>query len=586
MVMMSWKQATALLMVSLLAPLGCGETGDELSPDGEFEDGADSGKADGSEFTECELSQVLIWVNDPATTVEVLRQAGVHTRAANNIIAYRDEIDDNATFDTTEELDDVRYVGPVAFQQLVAAIEADCAGRGDQAQVIFSPQEWDDSHLAAVVVAIDQAAMSLDIAMYSFSDSQIQSAIARALDRGVVVRMVFESANGDHNDPEGSTSARLEESGVDVRYINKIMHHKFVIIDGPQTTLDQAQNATLITGSANWSNSAGTRYDENTVILQGNVEALLRFQREFNHLWEHSRDLIWDENLEYFTTLEIAEAAILNDPSIDAVFTSDNFRVYENTRYGWTFSVNDDANVVSDRLVELIWSAEESIHVASGHLRSRPVAEALIARHEADPDLDIRVYLDNQEYISTYSQNAQLDDLEECLVEAGDDVGDQQDCMDRGFLFSYDLHEAGIPLRFKYYCYRWHYSYAVQMHHKYMVIDGRVLVSGSYNLSDNAEHNTMENIVIYDGAAFPALVAAFEENFETLWTTGVQEGLYADLMDEIENGTGDSFPIVFGSMALDWDQVTALKGLIRDSCADINTTDFRTHPERHYSCDR
>jgi phosphatidylserine/phosphatidylglycerophosphate/cardiolipin synthase-like enzyme len=582
----SWKLKTVLAALFLSLVFGCAGSEEELSPDGELEDGVSAGKADGSEFSDCELALVLDWVNDPATTAEVMQGAGVHTRAARNIAEYRDEIDENHLFDDIEELDDVYYVGPAAFRQLVAVVEGECAGRGDQAEVIFSPQVYEESHLAAVAEAIDGASLSLDIAMYSFRDARIQSAIERAIDRGVAVRMLFETANGDRRDPEGSSSARLEALGVDVRYINKIMHHKFVIIDGAQSSIEQARTGTLITGSANWSSSAGTRYDENTVIIRGNVEALLRFQREFNHLWTHSRDFLWNQDLEYFETMEVQEAAILDDPSIDALFTSANFRVYESSRYGWTFSVNDDANTVSDRLVDLIWSAETSIHLASGHLRSRPVAEALIARHEADPDLDIRVYLDNQEYLSESTHESQQRELALCLEEAGEDIGDQQDCLDRGFLFSYELHAAGIPLRFKYYCYRWHYSYAEQMHHKYMIIDGRVLVSGSYNLSDNAEHNTMENIVIYDAQAFPELVAAFEENFEQLWITGEEEGLYDELLQEIVDGTGASFPIVFEPMAIDWDQVTTLKGAIRDNCPDINSTDFRTNPQRHWSCDR
>lgn len=587
MVSMTYKYGTLLLaMIASLIVVGCGETGEEVSPDGQFEDGADAGKSDGSEFSECELASVLEWVNNPATTEQTLRDEGVHTRAARNIIDYRDNQDENNHFDDVEELDDVYFVGPVAFQQMVAAVEGECGGRDGQTEVVFSPQPYDDSHLVAVAEAIDGAELSVDIAMYSFRDSQIQDALERAINRGVVVRMLFNTANDDRSDPEGSSSARLEEIGVDVRWINKIMHHKFVIIDGPQSAIEQSRTATLITGSANWSYSAATRYDENTVVINGNTEALLRFQHEFNHLWTHSRDFLWNEDLEYRTTMEIAEAAIIDDPAIDTVFTSANFRVYESSRYGWTFSVLDGESVVSERLVELIWSAEESIHVASGHLRSRPVAEALMARLEQDPDLDIRVYLDNQEYLSEWSHNEQNDEVDACLEQAGDDQEDRQDCLDSGFLFSYALHQAGIPVRFKYYCYRWHYSYAEQMHHKYMVVDGRILVSGSYNLSDNAEHNTMENIVIYDAVAFPGLVAAFEENFEQLWVTGEDQGRYESLLEEITDESNSSFPIVFDPMALNWDEVTDLKDVVRDNCPDINTTDFRTEPQRHQVCYR
>lgn len=576
----------AIVPVTLATALAaCAAPGS--GPDGEDEVGLAAGKADGSAFTDCELDEVLALVNDPATDEVALRALGVHGRAARNIVAYRDQLDEDHRFGTPQELDDVSWVGPVAFQQLVAAVAGRCAeGSGPEAQVIFSPQPYAASHLARVASEIDQADISLDIAMYSYSDSNISAAIERAIARGVRVRMVYESANAEHSDPEGTTSARLEALGVDVRYVNKIMHHKFILIDGPQSSADQAPDAMLITGSANWSNSAGTRYDENTVFIQGSSELVLRFQREFNTLWENSRDLVWNRDLQYFETLPITDEMIVDDPALDAVFTSANFRTYEHATYGPTFSVIAGENEIADRLIELIWSAERSIRIASGHLRSRPVAEALIARHEADPDLDIRVYLDNQEYIAASTHDEQVRDLETCLAAAGDDEGDRADCLDRGFLFAYQVNLAGIPVRFKAYCYRWHYSYAEQMHHKYMIVDDRIVASGSYNLSDNAEHATMENMVIYSADELPDLVAAFAANFEAIWETGRAEGRLASLVDEIENGTGSTFPIVFPSMALTWQEMTDLKELIRVSCPDINSAAFRTHPESHRVCAR
>jgi len=247
--------------------------------------------------------------------------------------------------------------------------------------------------------------------------------------------------------------------------------------------------------------------------------------------------------------------------------------------------VVSDRNTVSDRLVELIQGARKSIHIASGHLRSRPVAEALMARWAEDPSLDIRVYLDGQEYISEWYQDEQQKDLEDCLAAAGDSVSKTKKCIDSGYYFSYLVQSKGIALRFKYYCYRWDYHYAVQMHHKYMIIDDRVLASGSYNLSDNAEHNTIENVAIYDRAAFPDLVDAFEDNFEHIWQTGLSEGYYESLVDLIEN-TGDPIPIVFDSMALGWDQVTNLKQLIRDNCTAVNSQDYRDNPQDHHTCVR
>src|SRR5690606_41326124 len=80
---------------------------------------------------------------------------------------------------------------------------------------------------------------------------------------------------------------------------NKIMHHKFMIIDGPRRELERAATATLVTGSANWSDAAATRYDENTLFLQGHAVLLLRMQGEFNLLWEHSRDFVGNHELSF-----------------------------------------------------------------------------------------------------------------------------------------------------------------------------------------------------------------------------------------------------------------------------------------------
>lgn len=567
----------------------CGEENAGYDGDGQNDDIAEPGKAD-TVWGECEVREVLGFVNDLATTAEVLNDAGVHSRAANNIAAYRDgpdglsgTLDDNH-FHDIDELDGVYYVGPIAMEQLVAAIRDRCLV-SLQAEVIFSPQEYTDSHLARAKELIDAAQRSIDLALYSFSDSSLMNALGAAVQRGVAVRLLFETANGDHLDPAGTQSAGLEDRGIDVRYINKIMHHKFAIFDGPVEGFDAAYTGTLMTGSGNWSHSAGTRYDENTVILSGHSELVLRFQREFNHLWANSRDLVWNDGLVYYETIPVAEQAIVDNPDVDAVFTSANFRAYVSATYGPTFSVITGENAIADRLIQLVDDATESIHIASGHFRLRGLAEALMAKAAAHPELDIRVYLDNQEYISEWYNTLQESDLEDCLVDAGESESAIRTCYDRGFYYSYPLYAAGIDLRFKFYCYRWHYTYAAQMHHKYLIFDGRIVASGSYNLSDNAEHNTMENMVIYDAHTLPDLVQAFESNFETIWVTGEAEGYHAALVNEI-TGTAPTFPIVFDAMALTWPEVAALKELISDNCPDINSDDFRAHPESHTYCAR
>lgn len=573
-----------LILLGLLA--GCAS--EESSPDGKDEDAFETGKAD-SVYGECQTRQLVAWLNDPALTADLLKAAPVHSRAAKNLVAHRDGLDalpgtaDDDPFDDADEVDDVSWVGKKAFEQLTAAIAHRCNVARDTS-AIFSPQYYSESHLAQVHELLGAAQHTIDVAMYSFSDTQTQTALIAAAARGVSVRMIFETANEDRKDPAGTLSAKLEDAGIDVRYVNKIMHHKFAIIDGPRTDMDRAFSGTLTTGSGNWSYSAGTNYDENTMFLTGSDELMFRYQQEFNTLWDNSRDFEWNGAKAPVGHKAITDGMIPDDLTLDAVYTSANFKTSV-TSYGPTFSVIRGESEISDKLVELIGNATESIHVASGHLRSRPVSEALLAKAAASPELDIRIYLDNQEYVSAWGHDEQVSELETCLEEAGDSVSKQQTCLDKGFYFSYALHQAGVDLRFKYYCYRWDYHYAVQMHHKYMVFDGKILASGSYNLSDNAEHNTLENVAIYDRSAYGQIVDAFEANFETMWVTAESEGLYDTLLDGIENGS-DPVPLVFEPMAIDWDQITVLKAAIYDNCADLNTTPYRTEPWKHQECPR
>ncbi|MGK0360169.1 MAG: phosphatidylserine/phosphatidylglycerophosphate/cardiolipin synthase-like enzyme [Bradymonadia bacterium] len=530
------------------------------------------GKADNG-FDGCALDNVLRYVNGDVT-VEGMKAKGVHTRAAKRIVAFRAGpdaalgTDDDAFVVDLAALDAIKYVGPVALRQLVAAAGTDCPSAVESA-VIFSPQLRDDSHLARVVGEISKTQRSIDIAMYSFRDGAVIDALAEAVaNRGVKVRLVFEGARGDRSDPQGSRSGLFESMGFDVRYINKIMHHKFAIFDGPLNHRDEALGTRLATGSGNWSSSAATKYDENTVFLENHAEAALRFQRQFNLLWENSRDFESDAVFDYYTTLPITDADIAamgDDPGFDVAWTSANFRTYVSARFGPTFSAIRGSNAVSDRVVALIEGARSSIHVASGHLRSRPISEALMRAAQARPNLDIRVYLDGQEYISEWGHDDQLAGLDDCLEAAEGSAARTDDCMNKGFRFGYAVGQKGVDVRYKYYHFKWDVRNAYQMHHKYLIVDRSVLATGSYNFSDNAEHNTLENMVIYDAAVFPELVEDFEANFEATWVTGEGEGLYDVLLDDIRDGVGD-VPLHFDAMAIDHSQIATLKRAISDAC--------------------
>ncbi len=539
----------------------------------------------------CRVDATLSFLNDPTTTVEVLAELGVYAPARTRLIAHRDGPDglfgtgDDDPYDSLAEVDAVPYVGPATLDLLVRHASAACGlAAPGTVEVVFSPKPWGQSHLAKVTQWIGEAESHIDVAMYSLRDGTVIQALEAAAARGVSIRLLYEKASEDRKDPAGTLSARLEDAGIEVRWINKIMHHKFAIFDGPRADLSAAGTARVVSGSGNWSYSAGTRYDENTLFIEGNPEITLRLQDEFELLWNHSRPVVWNESIPSLFTDVVDDAAIaaVDTQASHAYFTSANFRTYESSRYGPTFSRVRGRNEIADQIVAEIASATQSIWIASGHLRSRPIAEALLAAHQAKPNLDIRILLDNQEFISEGYHNYQQYKLQRCLDDARSEA-EIEDCYDTGFLFSFALHQAGVPVRFKAYAYRWHYRYAVQMHHKYILIDGRKVLTGSYNLSDNAEHNTMENLLVFDGAAYPQLVQDFVDNFEALWELGRAEGRYEAFLAEISDGVGP-VPIVFEPMTLTYEEFDALKAAIRAACPAVDSDDYKDDPENHTTC--
>lgn len=429
-------------------------------------------------------------------------------------------------------------------------------------EVIFSPQPPETTHNLRVAELIADARDSIDIAMYSFSNAAVEAALADAAAHGVTIRLIYEGAKDDRKlDADArarSQSGELEAAGIDVRYVNKIMHHKFMIVDGPRDDIEKAATAIVVTGSANWSNAAATRYDENTLFLRGHEELALRMQSEFNLLWEHSRDFVVNQELPFERSeIAIREQDIVDATNTHALFTSANFDIVGETTFTAT-----GRSTVSDALIAAIASAADSIRIASGHLRTRSIAEALMTKARQNPDMDIRVYLDAQEYVSVTAEAKQAKQLRSCLVTAGADEPAQSDCLDRGYRFGYMVEQAGVDVRYKWYSYRWSYAVAEQMHHKYVIIDGDELWTGSYNFSNNAEHNTIENMLVFAGPEHADLIDAYAANFESLWTTGRDQGLLEQLREEI--ATAEVIPLLFEPMALEWEEVGDLQALIRD----------------------
>jgi len=498
--------------------------------------------------------------NDQQLTVEDYDSSegvGLHKKAAENLVDYRDgdpnTPEDDNFFDSLAELWTVPYCKKSCLISLLDyAKENGLYGGNENISVIFSPQSGQDTHLQAIANTIDaEADETIDIAMYSYSHQEpVKGALIRALDRGVKIRFL---ANTDLAN-SSSKGGALEEIGIDVRRVTKIMHHKFAIIDGPRdaNTLDRAADTFIISGSGNWSGSAATKYDENTLFFTGYAELALRLQRDFDYLWAGSKDVVhvdgfvWDQ-----TTGNISDELIAQheDPNTHAYLTSFNFA--PTSSQGWSVL---GTTVVTDELVKAIGAAQTSLHIASGHFVNEQIAAAVVAALENNPNLYVDIALDCQET----SKGGNIATLKS------------------------QIEDLGGTIQYKCNTYRWHYKFAKQMHHKYMIIDGTDLYTGSLNFSDNAETNTFENMLLFKGEEHRALVDSYLANHEMVRSYGHENGgqELTWLMEEVETGT--TVPLTwYNPISMDLDTFHDLKDAIRDRCPAtkswLNTPEAKTY---------
>ena len=115
---------------------------------------------------------------------------------------------------------------------------------------------------------------TIDVAMYSFTDSDLAWALVRAAGRGVKVRVYLDRGQAEGRYAKGRF---LAQRGIPVRYYRGegLMHHKFAVLDGRE----------VITGSYNWTASAEEKNKENALILKGQ-ELAAAYAAEFERLWQ------------------------------------------------------------------------------------------------------------------------------------------------------------------------------------------------------------------------------------------------------------------------------------------------------------
>jgi phosphatidylserine/phosphatidylglycerophosphate/cardiolipin synthase-like enzyme len=156
------------------------------------------------------------------------------------------------------------------LEGVLHGLQPQAAPKAPAAEAYFSPG---DDCCQRLVSFLQHAGRSLDVCVFTITDDRISRALLDAHRSQVAIRLITDDEKALDL---GSDVAQLRQAGIPVRLDHSPahMHHKFALADGQL----------LLTGSFNWTRSAGTCNWENFLIT-GEPRLTQAFGREFERLW-------------------------------------------------------------------------------------------------------------------------------------------------------------------------------------------------------------------------------------------------------------------------------------------------------------
>jgi phosphatidylserine/phosphatidylglycerophosphate/cardiolipin synthase-like enzyme len=127
----------------------------------------------------------------------------------------------------------------------------------------------------------------------------------------------------------------------------------------------------------------------------------------------------------------------------------------------------------TELVVRTIESAKYTVRVAAYSFTSKPIAQALLADYKRG--VDVRVVVDKSNATARYSAAT-------------------------------FLANQGVPVRVD-------YRYAI-MHDKFVVVDGAVVETGSFNYTQSAATRNAENLIVLHD---PSIAQRYSQEWERLW---------------------------------------------------------------------
>ena len=343
----------------------------------------------------------------------------------------------------------------------------------------------DDVNICDLIVrAIDSSDKTIEIASFGISLEEIAQALVKAKNRGVNVRIIMDEKQV-HPNPKGEMRF-LIDNGVNMRTLRGTRTYGAM-----HNKIGIFDNRMIVTGSYNWSGYA-TYYNYENVVFTKRPVYVNGYKKYWDWMWNYSRTLSQGPSPEVPQGHYGAPPAGRRYKDFNGV----KLPAYSFSPLGWTHS----------KLAAIVDAAKENIDLATYTFYDFGLAEALIRAKERG--VKVRILMDKS--------------------------------MAKQTTLTRHVIENGVEFRWR----RGRGGGA--MHHKFAVFDGKLLETGSYNWSWNAEVNTFENVMFIDDSA---VVGGYQQKYDYLYSGAV--GPSPDEFTALPDYDNDKSTPVFSTESLE-----------------------------------
>ena len=259
-----------------------------------------------------------------------------------------------------------------------------------------------------------------------------------------------------------------------------LMHHKFLVVDGQ----------VVVTGSANFTLS-GIHGDLNDLTTRGNVNHLLRIENtEVARLFTAEFDYMWGDNASGVSDSKFGLQKPWRSPQ---VITWDNTQI--TLQFAPTSNKQDWHLSTNGLIAKTIEQATESIDLALFVFSEQKIVDVL--QQKQQQGIEIKGVFDSSFAYRYYSEVLDMLGItlyQNCKVENNNNP------------WTKPINTVGIA----------RLGSGDKLHHKFTIVDQKILISGSQNWSPSANKNNDEALIIIKNQT---VVQHFIQEFERLYNS-------------------------------------------------------------------